>query len=104
MPLAYAIVCAFCVGLLSGFLLNKLMVFGPTENALRLQISSYIGVNLFALLQTWLVTMLLAAFLVPRLGISYGEAVAHFCGVAVPAFTSYFGYKYLTFRQVDPAK
>lgn len=99
MPFEYAIVCAFGVGLLSGFLLNKLVVFGPTDNALPSQISAYIGVNLFALLQTWLVTVLLAALLVPRIGSGAGEAIAHFFGVAVPAVSSYFGHKYFTFRE-----
>ncbi len=99
MPFEYAIVCAFFVGLTSGFILNKTLVFGPTDNTVRTQIGAYVAVNLIALLQTWIVTLLMASALIPSLGVTIGEALAHLCGIVVPACTSYFGHKYLTFKE-----
>ena len=99
MPFEFAIVCAFFVGLSSGFIFHKLLVFGPTDNSVRRQIGAYTAVNLIALLQTWVVTLLMANVLVPTLGVETGEGLSHLCGVIVPAVTSYLVHNYLTFKE-----
>ncbi len=96
-----AVVLAFLVGLLSGFILMRAFVFDGTGKPIVPQAGKYIGVNLFALLQTLAISMVLARWLLPSIGIiEHAEAMAHLVGVLVPVVTSYFGHKFLTFR--DP--
>jgi putative flippase GtrA len=52
-----------------------------------------------AVLQTLVISLLLARWLLPSLGIvEHAEALAHLAGVLVLVVTSYFGHKFLTFR------
>ena len=56
-------------------------------------------VNLVALLQTWGVTMALAFYLLPALGVeSFVEEIAHGIGIAVPVFTSFIAHSHWTFK------
>ena len=51
------------------------------------------------MLQTWAISVLLADWLLPALGVrQYVHEVAHAVGVAVPVFTSYLGHKHLSFK------
>ncbi len=94
-----AVVLAFLIGLLSGFVLMRVFVFNGTGKPIVPQAGKYIGVNLFALLQTIIISVVLARWLLPSLGvIELAEAIAHLVGVVVPVITSYFGHKFLTFR------
>jgi putative flippase GtrA len=57
-------------------------------------------VNIAAVIQTWIVSMLLYHYLLKWMDISlYKKEIAHMVGVAVPVFSSYVGHKYLTFRK-----
>ena len=94
-----AVVLAFLVGLLSGFILMRAFVFNGAGKPIFPQAGKYVAVNLFALLQTLVISLLLARWLLPSLGIvEHAEALAHLVGVLVPVVTSYFGHKFLTFR------
>lgn len=94
-----AVVLAFMVGLLSGFILMRLFVFNGTGKPIVPQVGKYIAVNLFALLQTLIISLMLARWLLPSLGVvEHVEALAHLVGVLVPVVSSYFGHKFLTFR------
>jgi putative flippase GtrA len=94
-----AVVLAFIVGLLSGFILMRVFVFDGTGKPIVPQARRYVAVNLLALLQTVVISLLLARWLLPSLGIvEQAEALAHLVGVLVPVVTSYFGHKLLTFR------
>jgi len=94
-----AVVLAFLVGLLSGFVLMRMFVFNGAGKPIAPQIGKYVAVNLFALVQTLVISLVLARWLLPSLGIvQYSEALAHLVGVLVPVVTSYFGHKLLTFR------
>ena len=56
-------------------------------------------VNLFALLQVWLLSVGLANWLFPKLGFTWhAELIAHTIGVLSPVVTSYYGHKLFTFR------
>lgn len=101
MNFEYAILCAFFVGLSSGFLLHKYCVFEPSARPMQSEMGAYFAVNMLALAQTWLVTLLLASRLVPLLGTHEGEAISHLCGILVPVVTSYFGHKYFTFKNKE---
>lgn len=94
-----AVVLAFLVGLLSGFILMRVFVFDGIGKPVASQVGWYVIVNLFALLQTLAISVVLARWVLPSIGIvNGGEALAHLVGVLVPVVTSYFGHKLLTFR------
>lgn len=98
-PFEIAVVLAFFVGLLSGFILMRFFVFDGGNKPIAPQISKYILVNLFALLQTLLISLIFARWALPAVGINdYAEGLGHLVGVLVPVITSYFGHKFLTFR------
>ena len=59
MSFEYAVVCAFCVGLASGYTLNKYLVFAPSKKPVQTEMKIYVAVNMVALAQTWIVTMLI---------------------------------------------
>lgn len=95
-----AIVIAYCLGMTTAFLLNRAFVFRSATNGMGSQAFWFIVVNLAAVLQTLAISLLLARWLLSLLGIDFhNETLAHAVGVAVPVLTSYFGHRYLSFRQ-----
>ncbi len=94
-----AIILAFFVGLLTGFLLMRKLVFNAKGKALMPQIINFVAINMLALLQTLLISVALVRWLFPEWGIvEQPEAIAHLIGVLAPVVTSYFGHKFLTFK------
>ena len=94
-----AIILAYCVGMVTAFLLNRLFVFGNASNSLRNQIGWFIIVNLIAVAQTLVISLALVDYILPAMHVvSYRETIAHGVGVAIPAFTSYLGHKHLSFK------
>lgn len=94
-----AIVFAYITGMITAFVLAKLFVFREATNSVSKSAFYFILVNLAAVIQTWAVSMLLAKYGLPLLGITqYVEEISHFIGVIVPVFTSYIGHKRLSFR------
>ena len=101
LPYSAAIVLAFFVGLSCGFLLSRQFVFDPTSRSRGSQLGWFVAINLAALLQVWAVSLLLAEWVLPALGVdTYRYDLAHVIGVLTPVATSYFAHKHLTFRQV----
>lgn len=99
MPLAAAVVCAYLVGMAVAFALMRAHVFPPGRGSLARQAAGFVAVNALAVLQTLAVTLLLARWALPALGVErHVEEIAHAAGVAVPIATSYLGHKYLSFR------
>jgi putative flippase GtrA len=96
---AASIVCAFFVGLVCGFVLMRWLVFDGAGKPAMPQAGMYVVVNALALMQTLVVSLTLAKWVIPRIGYSANpEGPAHLMGVMVPAVTSYFGHKFFTFR------
>lgn len=94
-----AILLAFCVGLSTAFILNRVFVFKETVNPLHHQAFWFTVVNLAAVLQTLAVSLLLARWAFPAMGFHWhDETVAHAFGVAIPVVTSFLGHKHLSFR------
>lgn len=94
-----AIALAYAVGMITAFLLMRRYVFQAHGKEILPQALKFVLVNAFALLQTLLVSLILAQWLLPSLGISSGvEALAHAVGVAFPVFTSYVLHKHATFN------
>lgn len=94
-----AVFFAYLVGMLVAFLLMRGHVFVANNGPLAPQVVKFVGVNVLAVLQTLLISLFLAHWLLPSIGIiEHAEVLAHFVGVLVPVVTSYFGHKFLTFR------
>lgn len=99
MPFEYAVIAAFFVGLISGFLMMRLYVFDGKEKPVMPQASKYAFINMLALVQTLIISVVLARWVLPAWGVVvHAEALAHMAGVLMPVVTSYFGHKLLTFR------
>lgn len=94
-----AIVLAYLVGMLVAFVLMRGHVFQGSGQGLASQILKFSAVNALAVVQTLLISVVLARWALPYVGVQqHVEAIAHLAGVAVPVVTSYFGHKYMTFR------
>lgn len=99
MPYIPAIVVAYLIGMVTAFVLNRLFVFQSASNGLHSQIRWFTLINLVAVAQTLIISILLARFVLPATALrEHSETIAHAIGVAVPAVTSYIGHKYLSFR------
>lgn len=99
LPFELAVTMAFFVGLFSGFILMRCFVFDAGGRPVMNQAGKYILVNLFALVQTILISSLLARWVLPWSGmVNHIEAFAHLNGVLVPVITSYIGHKFWSFR------
>lgn len=98
---AAAVFLAFLVGMFVAFFTMRGHVFNASNGPLISQIIKFVGVNVFAFLQTLAISLVMAVWLLPKIGIidhAKAEAMAHLAGVLVPVVTSYFGHKFLTFR------
>ena len=100
MGLAAAVVLAYCVGMLVAFVLMRSQVFPASSSPVSHQVGKFVGVNLAAVLQTLVITLVLARWALPALGVRrFVEEIAHVVGVCVPVVTSYFGHKHFSFRR-----
>lgn len=94
-----AIVLAYLVGMTVAFVLMRQYVFAGRGKALGPQAVTFTIVNLLAVLQTLVVSLLLARWALPEFGVvKHAEAIAHLVGVSVPIATSYFGHRMATFK------
>ena len=94
-----AVFFAYLVVMLVAFLLMRGNVFNASQGPLTPQVIKFAGVNLLAVLQTLAISLLLARWVLPSVGIEdQAEALGHLVGVLVPVVTSYFGHKLITFK------
>jgi len=98
-PYLESIVLAFFVGLGTAFTLNRLIVFRDRSGQVHHQAAWFVAVNLFALVQTAAISIVLARWVLTPLDLPYAETWAHMLGVAAPAITSYIAHNRLTFRR-----
>lgn len=94
-----AIVLAYITGMVTAFVLSRMFVFKESTRPLHHSAFYFVLVNLFAVAQTWIVSMVLAFHVLPWLSIDVLRMeIANAVGVVVPVFSSYVGHKYLSFR------
>lgn len=94
-----SILVAYAMGIITAFALNKLFVFNEASNALHHQVLWFITINLAAVVQTILISLFLARWALPTMGVDFhNETIAHGIGVAAPVITSYIGHKHFSFR------
>jgi putative flippase GtrA len=95
---ATSIVLAYMVGMATAFVLNRRSVFAPSGKPLRTEALWFTLVNLLAVAQTLLISLLLADVALPAIGFTeHRREVAHAIGIVVPVVTSYVGHRHLTF-------
>jgi len=94
-----AIVLAYLTGMVAAYVLARRFVFTDSNRSTAASAPRFVIVNLFAIVQTWAVSIVLAEHVLPGLGIvRFAHALAHAVGVVVPAFTSFLGHRRWTFR------
>ena len=99
LPFSGAVILAYITGMITAFVLAKLFVFKESQQSLRRSVIFFTLVNLVAVAQTWAISMALAYYALPALGVtSYVKEIAHAVGVMVPVFTSYVGHKRWSFK------
>jgi len=102
MPFEVAVVLAYGVGMVVGFFLFRGTLFRGRAITRRM-ILRFVWVNLFGATLAWAVSSVMARQVLPMIGWTFHPfEIAHFCGVAAPAITSYFLHKHYTFA--EPAK
>lgn len=99
MPYSAAIVVAYVTGMITAFVLAKLFVFTQSRQSTARSAFFFTLVNLVAVLQTWAVSVGLAYYVFPWIGLTWHvRDLAHLVGVVVPVFSSYIGHKKFSFR------
>ncbi|HEY6822454.1 MAG TPA: GtrA family protein [Burkholderiales bacterium] len=99
MPFEAAVVAAFMVGLVTGFVLMRVFVFEGVARPVLPQAGRYAIVNAAALMQTFVVSVVMARWALPAVGVrEHAEPLGHLAGVLFPVVTSYFAHRMYTFR------
>jgi len=100
-----AVVLAYLTGMVTAFVLARLFVFTDSEQSMQRSALWFMLVNLIAVLQTWAISMLLAYYVLPMMGVTrFVAEIAHAVGVVVPVFTSYLGHKHWSFKSSPTAE
>jgi putative flippase GtrA len=104
MPFSIAIVVAYVTGMVVAFYLFRRFVFPMVGTPIRRQAMWFVIVNMAGLAQVWVASMLFVTVLFPAVGFRWqAEAIGHGIAMCLPAISSYFGHKYLTYRGRSPA-
>jgi putative flippase GtrA len=94
-----AVALAYLVGMATAFILNRQFVFDRSDRGVQSEMMRFVLVNLAALVQVWIVSVGLAEWLFPKVGLTWhAELIAHVIGVLSPVAASYLGHKHFTFR------
>lgn len=98
MSFSAAIVLAYLIGMVTAFVLSRLVVFEKSGRSARSDFLRFAIVNVVAVVQVWLISVALAGWLMPWAGFTWhAEEIAHAVGVAAPIATSYLGHRHFTF-------
>jgi putative flippase GtrA len=99
LPFSGAVILAYLTGMVTAYVLAKMFVFKDSQQSMRRSVMFFVLVNAIAIAQTWVISMALAYYLLPWLGITaYVKEIAHAIGVVVPVFSSYVGHKRWSFK------
>ncbi len=99
---ALSVVLSYFVGMVTAFMLNRMLVFGKGSSESDLVARVFLRfalVNAVSMMQTVLVSLLFKEMIFPRMRMFYHpKEAAHFLGLASTTFTSFIGHKFFTFR------
>ena len=94
-----AVIFAYLTGMVTAFILAKIFVFQSSSHSMKRSAVIFILVNIFAAIQTWVISMGLNFYVLPVLGIEkYVSELASAIGIVFPVFTSYLGHKHWSFK------
>ena len=94
-----SIVLAYLVGMVTAFILARLLVFKRTRRSVKKSAFFFVLVNGVAIVQTLIISLALDRYALPYLGFQeHAPEIAHAVGVVFPVFTSYLGHKSLSFN------
>lgn len=94
-----SVVLAYGVGLASGFLLSRSLVFIKSQNHPRRQLTYFIVINLLGLPVVWAISVFLGLKLLPNyMGAEVARAVGNAIGILSPVGANYLLHKFVTFR------
>ena len=93
-----AVLVAYLVGMTTAFFLAKMFVFSGTGRSLHVEYGRFALVNVAALIQVFVVSVMLAKGVFPAIGLDWNaELIAHVIGVLSPVLVSYQGHKRFSF-------
>ena len=99
MTFSVAVVLAYLTGMVTAFVLARLFVFRNSRHSMQRSAVFFVLVNALGILQTWVVSIVLADHVLPSLGVTlFVREIAHGIGVLVPVFSSYIGHKHWSFK------
>lgn len=94
-----SVIAAYITGMVTAFLLARIFVFKNSQQAMHRSIGFFVLINLFAVLQTWVISVCFAYYLFPSIGVEkFVREMSHAVGIAIPVFTSYIGHKNWSFK------
>ena len=95
-----SIIIAYILGMFTAFTANRLFVFTNSTQTLRKSAIYFILVNILAMAQAWLFSILIYYYVFPVMQWKlYPREFAHAIGIVIPVFSSYLGHKYYSFKQ-----
>ena len=98
-----SVILAYLLGMMTAFLLARLYVFEKSNQSIFKEAYYFSLVNIFAILQTFVISTLLARKVFPYLNFKfYPFDIAHIIGIVFPVFTSFIGHKKLSFKNSNP--
>ncbi len=90
---------AYLFGMITAYLLAKKYVFLNPISSNKKSFLAFIFVNILAILQTYFVSNFFRQFLGSFiLSNNLNDFISHCIGVAIPIFSSFYGHKYISFR------
>jgi len=94
-----AVALAYLVGMVVAFVLMRRFVFDAAGRSVAPQVLKFTAVNAWGFVQTLVISLLLARWVLPAVGIvSHAEEIGHFFGLSLLALTSYALHRMATFR------
>jgi len=94
-----SVIFAYLLGMITAFTLAKIFVFQNSSQGTAQSLFFFVIVNLFSILQTWTISIIMVTYLLPWLHIKqFAHEIAHGVGVLVPVFTSFLGHRKWSFR------
>lgn len=86
-------------GMVVAFFLFEGRVFGRSIESRQVEVTTFVIVNIFSIIQTWFVYVGLHSYVFPSIHMTfYPDVIARVIAIAIPVFTSFIGHKYLTFK------
>lgn len=94
-----SVVFAYLLGMLTAFILARVFVFNKSSQSIGRSVVIFSLVNVLALTQTWVISMVLNYYVLPSFGIKrFVPEISSAIGIIFPVFTSYLGHKYWSFK------